>query len=141
VKRLALVVLLVLFVAACGAKQPSVPTTALLTGIQVHARSIDFDFKTAPLAVSATYSRARLISCGSGAVVPLRGRVHLVVRFRPAQTDLAFGAHRRLSGQGPFLELAKVCDFEADLAWAIGFDKQHAYRVERQGSRVTIQLS
>ena len=141
-KRLACVLPLVLLVAACGGtKQPSVPEIATLTGIDVHARSIDFDFKSAPLAVSATYDRRPLVSCGSGFVVPLRGRVHLVIRFRPAQTDLAFGADRRLPGQGSFLELAKVCDFEADLAWAIGFDAQHGYRIERHGSRVTVRLT
>ena len=141
-KRLAFVLPLVLLAVACGGtKQSSVPEIAILKGIDVHARSIDFDFKSAPRAVSAAYDRRPLVSCGSGFVVPLRGRVHLVIRFQLAQTDFAFGADRRLPGQGSFLELAKVCDFESDLAWAIGFDKQQAYRIERHGSRVTLELT
>jgi len=35
-------------------------------------------------------------------------------------------------------ELAKVCDFESDLAWAIGLDRRRPYDVVRKGARVTV---
>ena len=140
-KRVVLALGVVLFVSACGGAKNSAPTSATLTAINVKSDSIEFEFKDAPTTVTAAFDSRPLASCGSGQDVPLRGRVHLVVHFRPAQTDLAFGADRRLPGQGPFLELAKVCDFEADLAWAIGFDKKRAYRIERHGSHVTVALT
>jgi len=34
--------------------------------------------------------------------------------------------------------LAKVCDFESDLAWAIGLDRRRPYDVVRKGARVTV---
>ncbi len=113
---------------------------ALLLGIQVRTTSVTFQFRSAPHAIRASYDRRPLVECGSGRAVPLRGKAHLVIHFTPAQTALSFGTHRRLNGQGPFRELAKVCDFEADLAWAIGLDARRAFRVERHGTRVTVTL-
>jgi len=114
---------------------------AVLLGIQVRATTVTFQFRSAPHTIRASYDRRPLAQCGSGQAVPLRGKVHLVIRFSPARTALAFGAHRRLGGQGSFRELAKVCDFESDLAWAIGLDTTHKYRVERHGSRVILRLT
>lgn len=114
---------------------------ALLLGIQVRATAVTFQFRSAPHAIHAAYDRRPLRECGSGRSVPLRGRAHLVIHFTPAQTALSFAKQRRLKGQGPFLELAKVCDFESDLGWAIGLDKQRAYRIERHGKWVTIRLT
>jgi hypothetical protein len=114
---------------------------ALLLGIQVRTTTVTFQFRSPPQAIRAAYDRRPLVECGSGRVVPLRGKVHLVIHFMSAQTALSFAQHRRLAGQGPFRELAKVCDFESDLGWAIGLDKRRAFRLERHGSRVTLRLT
>lgn len=94
---------------------------ALLLGIQVRATTVTFQFRSAPHTIRAAYGRRPLRECGSGRAVPCRGR--------------------HTSSFARFLELAKVCDFEADLAWAIGFDAQHASRIQRRGSRVTVVLT
>ena len=114
---------------------------ALLLGIQVRTTTVTFQFRSAPHAVRAAYDLRTLRECGSGRSVPLRGKVHLVVHFTPAQTALSFAKQRRLGGNGPFLEFAKVCDFESDLAWAIGLDRRRAYRIERHGTRITVRLT
>ena len=114
---------------------------ALLLGIQVRASTVTFHFRSAPGAIHAAYDRRPLVECGSGRIVPLRGKAHLVIHFTPAQTALSFARQRRLKGQGPFRELAKVCDFESDLAWAIGLDTRKTFRVERHGTLVTLRLT
>jgi hypothetical protein len=114
---------------------------ALLLGIQVRTSTVTFQFRSAPPTIRAAYQRGPLVECGSGRTVALRGSVHLVIHFLPAQTALSFARQRRLKGQGAFRELAKVCDFESDLAWAIGLDRRRSFRVERHGTRVTIRLT
>ena len=62
----------------------------------------------------------------------------LVIHFRPARTALSFARQRRFEGSGRLRELAKVCDFESDLGWAIGLDRRRAYSVSRAGRTVTV---
>ena len=107
---------------------------ALLLGIHVAPSSVAFAFRGAPATVRAAYTSAPLVSCGSGLPVPLRG-VHLVVHFRPARSATAV---RRLPGTGPVLGLAKTCDFESDLAWAVGLDRRRPYDVVRSKGRVAV---
>jgi hypothetical protein len=45
---------------------------------------------------------------------------------------------RRLPGAGVVRAAAKTCDFESDLAWAIGLDRRRPYNVVRRGARVTV---
>ena len=113
---------------------------AVLVAIQVSAGSATFQFRHAPQTVRAGYTAKPLVQCGSGAPVPLRGRARFVVRFLPAQTALAYGKSRRLPGKGSLRELAKVCDFESDLAWAIGLDRRRAFTVTRRGTSVTVRF-
>jgi hypothetical protein len=113
---------------------------ALLLSIHVGAHSVTFTFRDAPATVRAAYTTQPLAQCGSGTAVPLRG-VHFVVHFQPAQTALSFAKKRRLKGAGVTRELAKSCDFESDLAWAIGLDRRRAFHVSRDGSRVTVTFS
>ena len=110
---------------------------ALLLGIQLGARSATFSFSGRPMTVHASYTATPLAECGSGKRVPLRG-VHFVIHFMPARTALSFAKPRRMNGTGVMRELAKVCDFESDLGWAIGLDKRRPYNVARQGTRVTV---
>ena len=140
-RRVAVLLAVGLCAAGCGGgakKQVTVPTTAILTDVRARADSISFDFRTAPLRVTATYHRGSPAQCGSGARVRLRGSAALVVHFTPAMTS---GVERRIRvGGGPVLELAKFCDFEADVGWAIGLDKRRPFQLVRRGATVFIDF-
>ena len=110
---------------------------AFLLAINLAAHSLTFTFRTPPATVHAAYTSKPLAECGSGRRVPLRG-VHFVIHFLPARTALSFAPRRRLPGAGLVRELAKTCDFESDLAWAIGLDRRRPYNVVRRGARVTV---
>jgi hypothetical protein len=111
---------------------------AVLLAIHVGASSATFRFRTAPATLRAGYTARPLAECGSGRSVPLRGTAHFVIHFLPAQTALSFARQRRLRGAGRLRELAKVCDFESDLGWAIGLDRRRPFRVSRAGATVTV---
>jgi hypothetical protein len=111
---------------------------AFLLGIHVGAHSVTFTFRAAPAAVHAAYVAGPLAECGSGRAVPLRGRARFVIHFLPGRTALSFAQSRRLKGAGVVRELAKTCDFESDLAWAVGLDRRRPYNVARHGARVTV---
>jgi hypothetical protein len=139
VRRLAVLVTIGLCATGCGdARQSSVPTTAILTDVRARADSISFAFRSAPFNVTASYHRGSPAQCGSGARVRLRGSTALVVHFTPAMTS---GVARRIRvGGGPVLELAKFCDFEADVGWAIGLDKRRPFHLARHGATVSIDF-
>jgi hypothetical protein len=107
---------------------------ALLLAIHVAAHSVTFTFRSKPATVHAAYVAKPLAECGSGRAVALRG-VHFVIHFMPAQSKTVV---RRLPGSGAIRELAKTCDFEADLAWAIGLGRRRPYDLVRKGSSVTV---
>src|SRR5947209_4332677 len=134
-------------VAGCGSAHQAAPATAFLTGLRVQAKSVSFDFESAPGDVAAAYQpKSRLVESGSGAPVALAGKAYLVIHFRPAATADAEGAKlrltyrgpRRVSGPGPVLEVANTSDFEADLAWAIGLERHLPFRVARDDTTVTV---
>jgi len=140
VRRLVVLLAVGLCAAGCGggAKQVTVPTTAILTDVRARADSISFDFRSAPFKVTANYHPGSPKQCGSGARVRLPGSAALVVHFTPAMTS---GVERRIRvGGGPVLELAKFCDFEADVGWAIGLDRRRPFRISRQGATVSIDF-
>jgi len=114
------------------------PVIVALLAIHLGASSVTFRFSAPPMAYGAAYVTGPLVECGSGRTVPLRGAARLVIHFRLARTALSFAKQRRLKGVGRFRELAKVCDFESDLGWAIGLDRHRAYTVSRAGRTVTI---
>ena len=77
--------------------------------------------------------------------VPLKGGAFAVVHFTPAQTATPTTAGRRRRtparkalGGGPVLEVAKLCDFEADVGWAIGVRASLPMDVSTDGGTVTI---
>jgi hypothetical protein len=136
--RLALL-LAVLVAAGCGGS--SSPSTisadhATLTQVHVRGNEVEFDFDGVPAEISTVVPTQALAECGSGAPVRVRGAAVVVVHFRPAQTQ---GLPKRIAGgSGPVLELAKVCDFEADVGWAIGLRTKRAASVSQDGSVVTV---
>jgi hypothetical protein len=150
-RRLAAGLLIVLAVAGCGGstKHDAVPENAYLTGVHVTASSVRFEFKSKPQAVAASWQpKSRVAECGSGMPVALRGRAFAVVHFRPAASAelqgekvvLTYKGPKRLRGPGPVLDAARMCDFEADLGWAIGVERRIPLHVERDGSTVTISF-
>jgi hypothetical protein len=136
--------------AGCGgSSNGDTPTTALLTGVHVAADHVTFEFKSAPQDVRTRYQpKSQIVESGSGRPVPLQGKAYVVIHFVPGATaDLqgeqvvpTYTGPRRLSGPGPVLETAKTSDFEADLAWAIGLERRLPFRVDRDGTTVTVSF-
>jgi hypothetical protein len=114
------------------------PVIVALLAIHLGGSSVTFHFSAPPKAYGAAYVTGPLVECGSGRTVSLRGAARFVIHFRPARTALSFARQRRLKGVGRFRELAKVCDFESDLGWAIGLDRHRAYTIARAGRAVTV---
>ena len=146
-----LLVALAALSAGCGGAkhEASVPTNAYLTGVHVAASAVRFEFRSRPQEVAAAWKpAAQLSECGSGLPVRLRGHAFVVVHFRPAasaelkgeQVILTYKGAKRLTGPGPVLEVAKTCDFEADLGWGIGVQKRLPLHVARDGSTVTVSF-
>ena len=140
-KRLALL-LTVLAAAGCGGSSsgPTIPVDhATLTAVHVRGNEVEFDFDRMPAEISTVVPKqAQLAECGSGAHVRVRGASVVVVHFRPAQTQ---GLPKRIAGgSGPVLELAKTCDFEADVAWAIGLSRRVAVAVSRHDRHVILSF-
>jgi hypothetical protein len=151
-RRVALMVGTAALLAGCGGGSTSSegPETAYLTDVNVTGDAVSFDFKSAPLEVKARYqARSQLRECGSGRPVRVKGAAFVVVHFTPAASAEIRGEDvvptytgpRRLSGPGPVLETAKMCDFEADLGWAMGIAKKLPLHVSQDGSTVTVSFS
>lgn len=86
-------------------------------------------------------------ACGSGALIPLSGTGHLMVRFEPAQAHDTLGrdttSERALAPHLPQVqELKLVCDFEGQVEWAIGLAARRRFRVlvDSQPSRVIVDV-
>jgi hypothetical protein len=155
-RRVALAFAVVALAAACGSSKSSrqtttrtTPETAYLTDVRVTGDAVTFAFKSAPSQVKATFQpKSQLAECGSGRPVRLKGAAFAVVHFQPAASAEFEGEKvvptytgpKRISGPGPVLEIAKFCDFEADLGWAVGVAKNLTIHVSRAGSTVTVRF-
>jgi hypothetical protein len=138
VRRAAVAVVLGLCVAGCGGSRP-VPEQATLTSVTVHGRFVEFGFDAAPRTVRTAYAaKESLAECGSGFPVRPRGAAVAVVHFQPALTHEV--PKQIVMPSGPVLELAKLCDFEADVGWAIGVDRRRPLHVSRDGATVTVSF-
>lgn len=135
--RRTVVLLVLLAVAAgCGRSGPK-PDHATLHDVAVGRNAIAFAFDVQPDTVTTSYERRNsLAECGSGAPVRPNGRAFAVVHFMPAQTQ---GVPKRIvMPSGTVLDVWKVCDFEADVGWAIGVAQRSPIHVSRDGSTVTV---
>jgi len=143
--------LLVVALAGCGGGGSSStneePQIAHLATIDVSGDTLKFAFDNAPSEVRGRYvPKTQLAECGSGMDVPLKGSAFYVVHFVPAASAKIEGEKvvktykgpYRLSGPGPILELARTCDFESDLAWAVGLERRLQPHVSQDGSTVTV---
>jgi hypothetical protein len=148
--RWAAALILLAAAAGCGGGAKTEPGVALLTDVRTTGDAVTFEFRGEPQDVKARYvARRDLAECGSGAPVPLKGDAYAVVHFTPAQTASidrdgkvtpTYTGPRRLAGTGPVLEVAKLCDFEADVGWAIGLERRLPLDVSRDGGTVTISF-
>src|SRR5512143_1206261 len=93
------------------------------------------------------YATGPIQACGSGAVVPLAGMDHLLVRFEPAQAHDTLGrvtaADRMLAPRLPqVLDVKLVCDFEGQVEWAVGVAARRPFRVreDSQPPRVIVDV-
>jgi hypothetical protein len=125
----------VLLLAGCGSAAK--PDHATLTGVNVESRSVEFTFDSGPRTIRHAYAaRSSLAECGSGAPVRPNGDAFLVVHFQPAQSD---GVPKRIvMASGVVLDVWKVCDFEADVAWAIGVSQRLPVHVSTGDRTVTV---
>jgi hypothetical protein len=150
-KRLAVGLLLVAAVAGCGGAKPhgEAPPYAYLTDVLVSSSTVRFEFRSPPLEIRKGYEpRTHLAECGSGKPIALRGAAYFIVHFQPAssaelngeQVVFTYKGPKRLPGPGPVLEVVKMCDFEADLGWAIGLERRLPLHVARDGSAVTVSF-
>jgi hypothetical protein len=132
------VALILLLLAGCGGSALRISEDhATLTDVDVHDTSVVFTFDVPPDKVTARYTpRSALAECGSGAPVRPAGSAFFVVHFTPAQSREL--PKRFVMPSGPLREVAKVCDFEADLGWVIGLDRRVPADVSTRGSAVTV---
>jgi hypothetical protein len=108
------------------------PPVAIVQRITVRADSLTFVFDRRPQRVTVKWiPRAQLHDCASDHVVRLPGRAFAAIHFFPAQSA------RRM---GPYRTAAKLCDFESDLAWAVGRAAKERVRIARDGPAVTISF-
>jgi hypothetical protein len=138
VKRVC-VLLGLLALAGCGGSATPKPDHATLTDVRVRATTVDFTFDSAPQTVRHAYAeRGTLAECGSGAPVRPKGAAFLVVHFQPAQSQ---GVPKRIvMPSGVVLDVWKVCDFEADVAWAIGLSRRETVAVTRHDRHVILSF-
>jgi hypothetical protein len=72
--------------------------------------------------------------CGAGEVVPLAGQGFLLVKLQPAQAHTEAGVatiqnRQQTPGLPIIKELKLICDFEAEVQWALGLSSPNRYRV------------
>ena len=135
VRRPTIAASIVLALAGCGGSAP-MPDHATMTDVNVGKSSVDFVFDTRVQKVAAAFARGAIAECGSGAPVRPRGAAVLVIHFVPAQTQ---GLPKRIvMPSGSVRELWKMCDFEADVGWAIAVSRLGPFDVSRDGTTVTV---
>ncbi len=148
--RLAIAILAAGVAASAATAAP--PKTALLTHVKAEPARVVFSFRTAPRQVTAAYvPKSHVVESGSGRRVTVAGNKVLVLRFTPASGADLSGNTLRITYKGPrrlkpatagsVREVVRVSDFEAELGWAIGLDRRHAYRVTRAGPNVVVTVS
>ena len=107
-----------------------------------------FEFANAALpGYRIAYTDGPARECGTGDIVTVEGSTTLLVRLSPAQAHTEDGtvtvlpARQRL--ELPVLrDVQLLCDFEGEVAWAIGVGARNGYRVSEfsDPARVVIDV-
>ena len=106
------------------------PPIAIVQRVVAQPRSLTFSLDRQPQKIRVSWvPAAKLHDCASDRAYRLPGKAFAVVHLFPAQSA------RRM---GPFRNAVKICDFESDLAWAIGLPRRLPSAVHRAGRTVTI---
>lgn len=123
--------------AQVAARSPDVP---VLVGVRTAAHEgfdrLVFEFDADGLPQwRAEWVRIPITDCGAGQVVPVSGTAWLQVRFSGAAAHTPEGQptsgprQRRL--RHPILrDLARTCDFEAEVTWVAGLAAQRPFRAD-----------
>lgn len=91
------------------------------------------------------YASRAVRRCGSGDLVSLAGAARLLVRFEPARAHDEGGNPTVSEREStPRLSAVKdiklVCDFEGQVAWALGVSTARPYRVTETGGRLVLDV-
>ena len=134
-----------------GAVTPtSMPSSAAgvasLIDVVVERGAVVFQFDSEVPGFDVAYVDPPIRADASGEEVAVAGSAFLSVRMEPASgVDLAgeefvetYTGPDRLPGTAPIAEVVRTGDFEANLTWVIGLDRQRAYRVELDGAAVRV---
>jgi hypothetical protein len=106
------------------------PPIAIVQHVTARPRSLAFTLDRRPQTVRVVWVPAsKLHDCASDRAYRLPGRAFAVVHLFPAQSA------RRMA---PFRNAVKICDFESDVAWAIGLPRRLPAHVSTQGRTVTV---
>jgi hypothetical protein len=107
-----------------------------------------FEFRGRAPGYRAEYLGGPVIACGSGDTVAVEGASVLSISFSPADAHEFDGEQARSSIPERSIrpDLASVqrirltCDFEAEVAWAIGVAGRIPFRTTTLDNRVTLDL-
>ncbi len=110
----------------------------VLTDVRTGAHSdydrITFEFDSTRPHYRVEYITPPATGCGSGEPAIIDGDALLQVRFTPAnahddQGSMTIDSNQLMPALTTLLEAEQTCDFEADVAWALGLSQEVDFRV------------
>ena len=123
-------------------------SVAVLTDVEASEGSdgerLEFTFQHSVPGFHAGYSADSVRQCGSGHPVTMSGSEVFTVRFAPAAAHTNGSstlARRTLIPDASLVrEMTIICDFEGNVAWAVGLKARPPYRVRTDSTRHRIIL-
>lgn len=129
---------------ARGVRAPGIPVlVGVRTGTHDGYERIVFEFRPHAPVYRADYLRGPAIACGSGDTVAVEGKHVFAISFSGADAHEFNGEEARSSipervlrpRYAGILEAKLTCDFEAEVAWAIGVSDRLPFRVTKPDAR------
>ncbi|MGB2694678.1 MAG: hypothetical protein WBD55_05755 [Dehalococcoidia bacterium] len=98
---------------------------------------ITFEFEGGRPSYFISYTEPPITACGSGETKDVLGNSFLVVRFIATNAhdeagDPTINATELLPALPSLVEAQQICDFEADVQWALGLDQEVDFSVIEQ---------
>ena len=116
-------------------EQEPVVLSNIRVGTHEHFDRVVFEFvgKQMP-GFKIEYVDKPVTTCGAGEAVAVSGQSVMVVQIRPAQAhddegNVTIGTRDMQPGLPVLKQTKLICDFEADVEWALGLSKRQPYRV------------